>query len=484
MFRLLKLLNRLTRDTSGNFATMFALSLVPVVASAGAAVDYGRLTLARTELQNAVDAGVLAVNTLTITTSDAAKTVVSDYVQGQLDKGSSLYDLNLIVTLSADGRTLTAQASAKQKTSLMQVVGIRFGEITVNSQVNIGLDNTVELALVLDNTGSMAANNKMTTLKTSATMMIDTLMGDSKNKVKIGIVPFAQYVNVGTANRGAAWLSNTNDYSTSTTTTVPGVCTPASCTTKQDVIGTTNCRTVQTSTTNDGVVTYSTKTQCDNVLGPKYQACTPASCTQTTTKTTTSNYKWYGCVGSRNYPLNLSDDQPTSPWPGLYNTTCGSTVVPLTTSATTLKAAITGMAASGETYLPAGLVWGLNLLSPTQPYTEGQAYDPNKTKPRKVLVFMTDGVNTKSMNSTTAATHTGTNRTLADTYSTTLCATIQAKGIEIYSIALMVDDAAAKTMLQKCASDTSHYYDATDSAALQAAFRKIAYSLQTHYVAR
>lgn len=478
------LINRFSRDTRANMSTIFALSLVPVLASAGAAVDFGRLTLARTELQNALDAGVLSVNTMTVTTSDAAKTVVSNYVQTQLDKGTHLYDLNIIVTLSADGRTLSATASAKQKSSLMQVVGIKYGEINATSQVHIGLDNTVEMALVLDNTGSMAANNKMTTLKSSANMLIDTLMSDPKNKVRIGLVPFAQYVNVGTANRGASWLSNTTDYSTTSTTTVPGVCTAASCSTKQNVVGTTNCHPVTTSSTNDGVVTYTTKTVCDNVYGPPYQVCVPASCTQTTTKTTTTNYKWTGCVGSRNYPLNLTDDQPNSTWPALYNTTCGSVIVPLTSKVSTLKSAITAMTASGETYTPAGLVWGLNVLSPTQPFTEGDAYDPNKIKPRKALVFMTDGVNTKSMTSTTSATHTGTNRTQADTYTATLCTTIKAKGIEIYSIALMVDDAAAKTMLQTCASDSSHYFDATDTAALQAAFQKIAYSLQSHYVAR
>lgn len=471
MFRLL---NSLARDDSANLSTIFALALVPILASAGAAVDFGRLTLARTELQNALDAGVLAVNTMTVTTSDAAKAVVSNYVQTQLDKGSNLYDVNIIVTLSADGRTLTANASAKQKSSLMQVVGIKYGEIAANSQVNIGLDNTVELALVLDNTGSMAANNKMTTLKSSANLLIDTLMGDPKNKVRIGIVPFAQYVNVGTINRGASWLTNTTDYSTTSTST-----TAASCKNQQDVISQT-CTKVQTTSYNDGVAVYGTTNKCTNiVLGPVYQVCTPAS-----TKTTTTNYEWTGCVGSRNYPLNLSDDQPASPWPGLYNTTCGSVIVPLTSTVATLKSAITAMNASGETYTPAGLVWGLNLLSPTQPYTEGLAYDPSKVKPRKVLVFMTDGVNTKSMNSTTAATHTGTNRTLADTYTTSLCTTIKGKGIEVFSIALMVDDAAAKTMLQNCASDTSHYYDATDSTALQAVFQKIAYSLQSHYVAK
>jgi hypothetical protein len=49
--------------------------------------------------------------------------------------------------------------------------------------------------------------------------------------------------------------------------------------------------------------------------------------------------------------------------------------------------------------------------------------------------------------------------------------------VEIFSIAFMVGDGGAKTMLQNCATDAEHYYDATDSAALAAAFAGIGQSL-------
>lgn len=62
-----------------------------------------------------------------------------------------------------------------------------------------------------------------------------------------------------------------------------------------------------------------------------------------------TNFKWSGCVQSRAFPLNLSDDDTTKPYPALMNQTCGLPIVPLTTNKTTVKAATNAMTASGET---------------------------------------------------------------------------------------------------------------------------------------
>ncbi|MCB1462780.1 MAG: hypothetical protein KDJ90_10240 [Nitratireductor sp.] len=47
-------------DRRGNFAVIFAVCLVPVMALAGAAVDYSRIRSAQGTLQDAADAGALA----------------------------------------------------------------------------------------------------------------------------------------------------------------------------------------------------------------------------------------------------------------------------------------------------------------------------------------------------------------------------------------------------------------------------------------
>ena len=72
----------------------------------------------------------------------------------------------------------------------------------------------------------------------------------------------------------------------------------------------------------------------------------------------------------------------------------------LTANRGQLTSAVATLQASGETYIPAGLAWGFNALSKATPLTEAGKYDrsgPN-IKPRKVLVLMTDGQNTKLMN--------------------------------------------------------------------------------------
>jgi hypothetical protein len=136
------------------------------------------------------------------------------------------------------------------------------------------------------------------------------------------------------------------------------------------------------------------------------------------------------------------------------------------------------------------MIWGLNMLSPVAPLTEGAAYDPNNTTPRKVIVLMTDGLNSRSVVKTggnkgkyqdalTAALQAPVN---ADTE--TVCNYAKSKAIEIFSIAFMVNDGPAKTMLQDCATDAEHYFDASDSAKLLSSFKEIAQSLTQVRLAR
>ena len=111
-------------------------------------------------------------------------------------------------------------------TSFTKVIGQDHIDIKVSSQVVWGMKK-LELALALDNTGSMASSNKMTELKKAAKELLQTLKKVAMNDddIKIAIVPFAQEVNVGTTNVNATWLNwdewneeNGNDVSTTTCT--------------------------------------------------------------------------------------------------------------------------------------------------------------------------------------------------------------------------------------------------------------------------
>jgi hypothetical protein len=52
------------------------------------------------------------------------------------------------------------------------------------------------------------------------------------------------------------------------------------------------------------------------------------------------------------------------------------------------------------------------------------------------------------------------------------------QNIEIYTVAFMVDDETAKTMLESCATDKNHYFDASDTSKLLEAFTAISKSLR------
>ena len=66
----------------------------------------------------------------------------------------------------------------------------------------------LELALALDNTGSMASSNKMTELKKAAQELLTTLKNAAKKAgdVKVAIIPFDTTVNIGTSYKNNFWF--------------------------------------------------------------------------------------------------------------------------------------------------------------------------------------------------------------------------------------------------------------------------------------
>ena len=130
-----------------------------------------------------------------------------------------------------------------------------------------------------------------------------------------------------------------------------------------------------------------------------------------------------------------------------------------------------------ETFIPAGLIWGVNLLSPSEPFTEGAAYDSKNAAPRKVLILMTDGANTLKFDPSTGRAVSSSTSAPADQDSLAVCTYAKSKNIEVFTVAFMVDAGPGKTLLQGCATDSAHYFDAADSSALLSSFAQIANSL-------
>lgn len=235
------------------------------------------------------------------------------------------------------------------------------------------------------------------------------------------------------------------------------------CSQRRDVVRAYNCRDEFRTWTscNDGVCTQHAGTSqvCDREYGPYYQVC----------QDHTTQTKWYGCVGSRDYPYNIRDDSYViKPVPGLMNISCSTPITELSTSRPIVLKAIDQLSASGETYIPSGLMCGWAVLSQAEPFDE-QTDKKNGT--RRFIVLMSDGANTASP---TYPKHDSNDAALADKLTSEICTNAKADGIEIFTIALAVDSASAGQLLRNCAISTDKHFDLANSGELEAAFSAIA----------
>jgi len=452
----------------------FAFLLLPLLVAVGAAVDYTRALKVQSSLQDIADAASLDIAVSATLTEQQMEDRAQSYLDAHVDLNPSTFSG---VALDPAGARLvstdTVQVSlaGAVDTTFMQIIGIDTLDVNASAQAVIGLLSELEIALVLDTTKSMAGT-KIAGLKTAATSLVTKATSKSSAVVRIAVIPFAQYVNIGISRRSEPWVSVADDYSTVT----PKTCKTIS--TEQDCTSTSYSCTLY----NDGVpyTGTCTKKTCTTRAVTPYESCTGP---------TTNTYKFSGCVGSPARPKNVEDSDPSRVYPGIMNQTCAKEFTPLTNDVTKINAAIKALSATGDTYMPAGLAWGFNLLSHAQPMTEGAAYDETHANryPRKIMVLMTDGLNSLLLNETTGK-HDKTPATNSDgirgeaTQSNldtlALCTNIKAEHIELFTVAYGADATGAATMLRECATDNQHFYLADDSAALLAAFSDIIEKVQ------
>ncbi|EKS27867.1 TadE/TadG family type IV pilus assembly protein [Afipia felis] len=210
---LARLVRQFRTDARGNVAIIFALVSIPLVALVGAAVDYTRASSARTALQTALDSAALMISkdaaslTASQITTRARQYVDSLYVatDAPIQTFSATYTPN-----SGSGASILLTAGGNIPTYFMKVLGNNFSTLPINSSSTTKWGSTrMRVALVLDNTGSMAQNGKMAALQSAATDMITQLSNFNTNNgdVYISIVPFTKDVSVSTSNVNAAWLN-------------------------------------------------------------------------------------------------------------------------------------------------------------------------------------------------------------------------------------------------------------------------------------
>ncbi len=438
------------KDARGSIGIGMALGLTAMMGAVSGTLDYSRMTNVRASLAAAVDAAALAG--AQAPAADLTRTARQVF-DANFREQSAVTAFSATLVTAGDVTSVRVEATATVRMTLAQAIGYTTAPVRSFSEVTVGNDSDVQMALVLDVTLSMAGT-KMDSLKSAATDMVNTLFDKLKrsNQIKMAVVPFAEYVNVGKSNRNRPWIDVPPDSST----------TQQACWQTRDVTRTYNCRMQFHSWTDwvDGVATPRSGTWqvCDRDYGPYYQTC------QNQTNTST----WNGCVGSRNYPLNVKDDNYlVTRAPGVMNVGCPSQLTELTPSRPTVLSAIAALTPGGNTYIPSGLTWGWATLSSATPFSE-----PNGggRKTQDYLVLMTDGANTMSP---TYPKHDDWNATLSDNLTSELCTNIKAAGITLFTISFDINSAIVRNQLRNCASSADKFFEATNLIQLNQAFNGI-----------
>ena len=194
------------KDQNGNFGTMFAVLLVPLIIGIGAAVDISRAASYKTKLQDSADAAAL----------NAAVAYVKEGTREMRVEGRDTFAYhadtieNLTYTrpeIRKTNQNSVAVSSSGSVSSLFpQIFGHPKLEFDVESEAIIAEPEGLEITIAFDNTNSM---NFGTHWQTSITTIRNTLEDmqsfSGRNNFYLTLVPFADTVNIGASNAG--WTS-------------------------------------------------------------------------------------------------------------------------------------------------------------------------------------------------------------------------------------------------------------------------------------
>jgi len=218
-------IGRLGADQRGAVVAMIALAIMPLFAGLALAIDLGRGYLLKSKLSYAIDAAGLAGGRAF--DSDRREDDIEMFFEANFPDGfmgAVLANNGPTVTFNDSDNTITIEAEAIMPTHFMTVAGV--DTVTVATRTVIQREmRGMELALVMDNTGSMRSSGKMDAMKDAATELVDILYGDRETVPNfwVSLVPYAATVNIGSDHTDwlvqesfdtdAAWLAADPDSS-------------------------------------------------------------------------------------------------------------------------------------------------------------------------------------------------------------------------------------------------------------------------------
>ncbi len=417
------LLTRFWKNRHGGVAPMVGLAIIPLLGAVGAAVDYSRANATRTAFQAALDSTALMLSkTAALQTPEqlqAAATADFNALFVRPDAKNVSVSVNYS---TVSGSTLALNGSAVINTNFLSVLGIDTINITASTTSTWG-NTRLRVALVLDNTGSMAQSGKMTALKTASHNLLTQLQSAaiSPDDVYVSIVPFNKDVNVDPANYASSWL-------------------------RWDLWQAVNGKCSNTS--------YTSQSTCVS----HSKVWTPAA-----------HNTWNGCVTDRDQNYDTTNDAPVAGstlYPTEQYASCPASLVGLSNDWTALSNKIDAMQPVGNTNQAIGLQMGWQSLTAV-PFTI-PAMDPNYQY-NQVVIILSDGLNTED--------RWYTNASSIDARQQKVCDNIKAAGITIYSVQVNTGNDPTSAILKSCASDSGKFFLLTSAGEIVTAFGQIGTAL-------
>jgi len=488
------LLTRFLHDRTAGVAPLLGLCIIPLVGAVGAAVDYSRAASVHTAMQTALDSTALMLSKEAQGLDGAALASKATAFFNALFQRPEVSSVQITQEFSSPALStfsLKITGTTALPTVFWRVLGKDHVDITATGEVLWGIKK-LNLALALDNTGSMSSNNKMTELKKAAHTLLTTLKNAEKTPgdIKVSIIPFATDVNAGTGNVNASWIDWTDWDAPPANSTPPANVGPGSncpwsnsgngfrCTTGP-ANGSSNTNTIPSSGTYKGYICPS----INNHNGTYYNGCyNSTSCTGSGSTlscqhawVTNAHSTWNGCVYDRDQNNDVlataTGGGASSNYRTHQSSYCSTSMMPLSTDWTALNSKIDAMTPTGNTNVTIGLVWAWHALTPSLPLTE--ASDPDPIKLDKVIILLTDGTNTQNRWSSSESS--------IDARTSTACANVRAASIQVYTVRVIDGNT---TLLQNCATKPSMYYDVQQASQLNSVFTSIAQTLANLRIAK
>ena len=527
----------------GNVAMVFGLSVIPFFVLAGMAIDIGRTVVVRERLGHAIDAAILAVGAAPELSQSQAQTFGEMFFDANF--GDTLMGSSYNVSINVDDDFIDMSAQAIVPTTLLGIVGHSSFQVFQEAQAVRG-GNDLELVMVLDNTGSMSGT-KIASLRDAAERAVRVLFasgGTDPEAVKIGLVPFAATVNVGAGYERAWWMdadaqSSAHHHQHTWNADIN----------RWDLFDELNVdwagcveSRAEPYDLNDATPSLGNP---NTLFAPFFAADAPGARHDgewgyTNSESWLDDGLWTRAIDPDDEDLvewiddNFggmlddvigdgldpdlglgegeyydSEDGARQAYIGKYfesddvwgagpNQGCiGQSVFPLSTNEEALIGEIEDMNASGNTNIPNGVAWGVRVLSPSAPYTEGRSYDTEELV--KAMIVLTDGDNVMSGanndNMSRYATYgyvaegrfgitTSSSSALADRLDDKtdwVCQYAKDEGVRVYTITFQVSSSSTREMMEDCASTDEDgqplYWDSPSNDQLEQVFLEIARDL-------